>query len=84
MGKYRIVVESRIKSTYRISDIDKIFGMNKDDIRVNTDILAAKEVIYTKRNTGGRLSILQVKKRLFGQMKSEEYWSFLANETDLF
>ena len=50
----------------------------------NTVILAAKEVIYTKRKTGSPLSLLQVKKRIFGQMKSEEYWSLLANETFIF
>ena len=47
-------------------------------------ILTAKEVIYTKRKTGGPLSLLQNKKRLFSQMKSEEYWSLLANEMYLF
>ena len=61
----------------------KIFGINNGDKRVNTVILAAKEVIYTKRKTGGPLSFLQVKKHLFSQMKSEEYWSLLANETDI-
>ena len=61
----------------------KIFGINNDDKLVNTVILAAKEVIYAKRKTGGPLSFLQVKKRLFSQMKSEEYWSLLANETDI-
>ena len=39
-----------------ISEIDKIFGINNDDILVNTVILAAKEVIYIKRKTGGPLS----------------------------
>ena len=36
-----------------------------------------------KRKTGGPLSLLQVKKRLFRLMKSE-IWSLLANEINLF
>ena len=63
---------------------DKIFGMNNGDILAYTVILAAKEVIYTRRKTGGPLSLLQVKKRAFSQMKSQEYWSPLAYEMDLF
>ena len=46
-------------------------GIDNGDIHVNTVNLAAKEVIYIKHKTGGPLSLLQVKKRLFSQMKSE-------------
>ena len=42
-----------------VSEIDKILGMNNCDILVNTVILAAKEVIYTKLKTSGPLSLLQ-------------------------
>ena len=46
--------------------------------------LAAKCVIHTKCKTGRPLSLLQIKKRLSSQVKSEEYWSLPANEMDLF
>ena len=42
----------------KISEIDKIFGINSDDILVNTVLLAAKEVIYIKRKAVGPLSPL--------------------------
>ena len=48
-------------------------------------LFSTKEVtsIYIKRRSGGPRSLLQVRKRLFIQMKSEKYWSLLANEIDL-
>ena len=39
--------------------------------------------IYTKRKNSVPLNLLQVKKRLFSQIKLGEYWSLLANEMDL-
>ena len=70
MEKYQILIKS--------------FGINNCDILVSMVILAAKEVIYTKRKNGVSLNLLQVKKCLLSQMKWEEYWSILANEMDLF
>ena len=68
-----------LDSGYSRAEIDKIFGINNSNIvLVNTVTLAATEVIHTKPETGVRL--LQVKKYLFGQMKSEEYWPLLTNE----
>ena len=43
----------------KMSEIDKIFGINNGDILVNTVISAAKEIIHIKRKTGGPLSHLQ-------------------------
>ena len=62
-----------INQHVKISKIDKIFGIHDGDKLDNTAILAAKEVIYIKLKTAGPLSLLQVEKRLFSQMKSEEY-----------
>ena len=67
-----------------ISEIDKIFVINNGIILVNTVILAAKEVIYAMRKTGGLLSRYKLKHHLFSKIISEEYWSLLENETDLF
>ena len=57
-----------MKSTYKLSEIGKIFGINNGDKLVNSLHYAVKEVIYIKRKTGGPLSLLQVKKRLLSRM----------------
>ena len=43
-----------------------------------------KKYLSYKRKTGGPLSLFKVKKRTFSQIKSEKYWSLIANEMDLF
>ena len=59
----------------KIFEIDKTLSINNGNILVKTVILAAKEVtsIHIKHKTGRPVSLLHVKKRLFSQMKSEEY-----------
>ena len=55
-----------MKSTCKLSEIGKIFGINNVDKLVNTLYYAVKEIIYIKR--GDPLSLLQVKKRLLSRM----------------
>ena len=57
-----------MKSTCKLSEIGKIFGLNNVDKLANTLYYAVKEIIYIKRKTGDPLSLLQVKKRLLSRM----------------
>ena len=79
-----LLLRDALNQHVKISEIDKIFGISNGNLLVNTVILAAKEVICTERKTRGPLSILQVKKRLFSQRKSEESWPLLANDRNGF
>ena len=46
-----------MKSTCKLSEICKIYGINNGDKLVNSLHYAVKEVIYIKRKTGGPLSL---------------------------
>ena len=48
----------KINQHAKISEIDQIFGINSDDILINTVLLPATEVIYIKRKAVGPLSPL--------------------------
>ena len=56
---------------FKLSDVDKIFGTLPMNIKVNTVILATKEITYRNRKIGPTLALAEVRCKLYYQMIKE-------------
>ena len=66
-------LQQYIERGIKVSDIDKIFGMNMQGNFIDKTIIATKMVIYRNRQKGKNYHIEEVKSLLRQQMLLEEY-----------
>ena len=71
-GQVEIRIRKHIDKHAQLSNVEKIFGVDADNLAVNAMIMATKEVIYRKRQGNGIPNILHMKRILYNQMIKEK------------
>ena len=64
--------EAYLDKHAKLSNLEKIFGVNANNLVVNVIIMATKEVMYRKRQGNGIPNSLHMKRILYNQMIKEK------------